>query len=82
MHVIEPITKDKKSTGAVTTIARRTNNHNYGQDRDERHTLHRLDANVEEEGEAREAREGRNLGEDEELIGRGGDDTVDVVGGH
>ena len=36
------------------------------------------DANADEE---REAREGGDLGKDEELIGRGGDDTVDAAGG-
>ena len=37
-----------------------------------------VDADADEEGEAIE---GGDLGEDEELIGRGGDDTVDVEGG-
>ena len=36
------------------------------------------DSDVDEEGEARE---GGDLGEDEELIGRGGADTVDAAGG-
>ena len=36
------------------------------------------EAGVDEEGEARE---GGNVGEDKELIGRGGDDTVDTAGG-
>ena len=36
------------------------------------------DANSDEEGETKE---GGDLGEDEELIWRGGDDTVDAVGG-
>ena len=37
------------------------------------------DANMDKEGEARK---GGDLGEDKQLIGRGGDDTVDAVGGH
>ena len=36
------------------------------------------DADKDEEGDAREE---VNLGEDKELIGRGGDDTVDTEGG-
>ena len=36
------------------------------------------DVITDEEGEARE---GGDLGEDKELIGRGGDDTVDTSGG-
>ena len=36
------------------------------------------DADADEEGEARK---GGDLGEDEELIWRGGDDTVDAAGG-
>ena len=36
------------------------------------------DSDADEEGEARE---GRKLGEDKELIGRDRDDTVDAVGG-
>ena len=36
------------------------------------------DANSDEEGETKE---GGDLGEDEELIWRGGDDTVDAAGG-
>ena len=37
-----------------------------------------MDDDTDEEGEARE---GGDLGEDKELIRRGGDDTVDVSGG-
>ena len=37
-----------------------------------------MDSDTDEEGEARE---GGNLGKEEELIGRGGDDTVDAAGG-
>ena len=37
-----------------------------------------MDADTEEEGEARE---GGNLGKDKELIRRGWDDTVDAVSG-
>ena len=37
-----------------------------------------MDADADEEGESRE---GGNLGEDKELIGRGGDDAVDEAGG-
>ena len=33
-------------------------------------------------GERREAREGGDVGEDKELIRRGGDDTVDSAGRH
>ena len=40
------------------------------------------DANADEEGEAREAREGGDLGKDKELIGRGGNDKVDASGRH
>ena len=39
---------------------------------------HNADADADKEGEARE---GGDLGEYEDLIGRGGDDTVDAVGG-
>ena len=37
------------------------------------------DADADEEGEATE---GGDVGKDKELIGRGGDDTVDVSGGN
>ena len=37
-----------------------------------------LDADLDEE---REVREGGDVGEDKEFIGRGGNDTVDAVGG-
>ena len=37
-----------------------------------------MDVNADEEGEARE---GGDLREDEELVGRGGDDTVDEADG-
>ena len=36
-HITEPITKDKKGLGRVTIISRRTDDHDFGQDRDERH---------------------------------------------
>ena len=38
MHATEPINKDKKRTREGVIIARRTDNHNYGQNRDERHS--------------------------------------------
>ena len=77
-------------TGEVILIARRTGNHNYSQERDERHSdryvrgtyMHMsdtdADADADEEGEARE---GGNLGEDEKLIGRSGYDAVDAASG-
>ena len=46
--------------------------------------MHRLDADADvdaDTNEEGEAREGGDLGEDKELIGRGGDDTVDAAGG-
>ena len=39
------------------------------------------DANADDEGEAREVREGGHLGEKEDLIGMSGDDTVEIAGG-
>ena len=36
-HITEPITKDEKGLGRVTIIVRRTDDHDYGQDRDKRH---------------------------------------------
>ena len=49
--------------------------------------MHRLDAYADADADADvdddgEAREGRDLGEDKKLIGRGGDDMVDAAGGH